>query len=74
MANAGTVLNLHFKDAGDEPMTIRFPYADPSVADVDVKDLADAIITNGDMWDQTPTEKISADLVTTAVKDIDIAD
>ena len=73
MANAGTVLNLHFKDAGDEPMTIRFPYADPSATDSDVQDLADAIITNKAMWDQSPQVKISADLVTTQIKEIDIA-
>ena len=28
MTNEGTVLNLYFLDAGDDPMTLKFPYAD----------------------------------------------
>lgn len=74
MASNGTVLNLYFKDAGDDPMKLSFPNADDSATDSQIKALADACVTNRLMWNSAPTTKVGAELVTTIVTEIDIND
>lgn len=70
----GTTLKLYFKDAGDDPMTLNFPYADEDATDAQVKALADACVTNRLMWNAAPTTKVGAELVTTTVVEVDIED
>lgn len=74
MAAEGTVLHLHFKDAGDDDMTIKFPHANDSATDAQVKNLADTIITNRLAWNSAPTTKVGAQLITTTIVDVDIDD
>ena len=74
MTNEGTVLNLYFLDAGDDPMTLKLPYADDEATDAQVKALADACVTNRLMWNSAPTTKVGAELVTTTVIEVDISD
>ena len=74
MASEGTVLNLYFKDAADDKMTLRFPHADDEATDTQIKTLADACITNKLMWNSAPTTKIGAELVTTSIIEVDISD
>lgn len=74
MASNSAVLNMHFLDAGDEPVLIKFTNAKKTATASDIKDLADEIITNGAMWDQVPVTKVSAELVETNVTEITITD
>ena len=73
MATAGTVLNMVFKDAGDMKMTVSLNYADDEADSSDVNALMTAIVSNGSIFSDTPVSKVSAQLVTTSVRDITIS-
>ena len=70
MATAGTSLNMVFKDAGDAEMSIRLNHADGEATQEDVNALMDTIIDRKSLWDGQPREKVSAEVVTVAVREI----
>ena len=72
MAAPMTVLNMVFKDAGDADRTIKLNYADDEADSSDVNALMSAIVTNGSVFADAPVSKVSAQLVTTSVRDIAI--
>lgn len=72
MATPGTVLNMVFKDAGDMKQTISLNYADDEADSSDVNTLMTTIVSNGSVFSDTPVSKVSAQLVTTSVRDIAI--
>ena len=61
-----------FKDAGDIKRAIKLNYADDEADSSDVNALMSAIVTNGSIFSDTPVSKVSAQLVTTSVRDIAI--
>ena len=67
-------LRTKFKDAGGDNMTINFPYADEDTEDADVKALMNGIITNKALWQKQPTEKVSAEMISTTTVEFDISD
>lgn len=72
MATPSTVLNMVFKDAGDMKQTISLNHADDEADGSDVNALMTAIVSNGSVFSDTPISKVSAQLVTTSVRDIAI--
>ncbi len=72
MATPGTVLNMVFKDAGDMTKTISLNHADNEADSSDVNSLMTTIISNGSVFADAPISKVSAQLVTTSVRDIAI--
>ena len=72
MATPMTVLNMVFRDGGDAKRTISFSHADGEADSADVNTLMSAIVTNGSIWADAPVSKVSAQLVTTSVRDIPV--
>lgn len=70
----GTKLYLYYKDAGDADVTYSFDHVDDNATDQQVKAVADAIITNKNVFEAVPTTKVGAELVTTTVIEVDISD
>lgn len=69
-----TRLNMKFLDAGGDKMNINLNHADEDVQDATVKTLMDGIITNKVIFENVPTSKVSADLITTTTTPLDIED
>lgn len=64
-----------FKNLEGKALSKSFNYAKADVTDANVKTLMDAIIANGsDVFDDVPTQKTSAQVITTTTKDLDIED
>lgn len=72
MAQPGTKLDMTFKDAGDVSRKIILEYADDEADSSDVNALMNAIVTNGSVFSDAPVSKVSAQLITTSVRDIAI--
>lgn len=62
-----------FKDLEGKAVNKSFNYANASATATNVKALMDAIITNGEnVFNDVPTQKTSAQMITTTTTDIDI--
>lgn len=67
-------INMKFKDAGGDNMSIGLNHANEDVTDASVKTLMDGIITNKLAFERVPSTKVSAELVTTTTTPFDIED
>ena len=64
-----------FKTLEDKAINKSFNYANASATAVNVKALMNAIITNGDdVFNDVPTQKTGAQMITTTTTDIDVED
>lgn len=64
-----------FKNLEGKALSKSFNHAKADVTAANVKALMNAIITNGqDVFNDVPTQKTSAQVVTTTTTDIDISD
>ncbi|MBQ4418540.1 MAG: DUF2922 family protein [Synergistaceae bacterium] len=64
-----------FKDLAGNAVNKSFNHANASATAANVKALMNAIITNGDdVFNDVPTQKVSAQMITTTTTDIDIED
>lgn len=64
-----------FKNLEGKAVNKSFNHAKADVTDANVKTLMNAIIANGgDVFNDVPTQKTSAQLITTTTKDIDVED
>lgn len=69
----GTKLVLTFETNEDKNMTISFNYAKPTATSSQVNTLMDAIITNNSIFENIPTVKKSAKIVTTTETVFDLS-
>lgn len=74
MAKAGTQLDMVFKNAASENEKITLGYVDSAADGDDVNTLMDTIVTNGSMFIDPPMSKVSAQIVTTSVRDVEMTD
>ncbi|MBR0097069.1 MAG: DUF2922 family protein [Synergistaceae bacterium] len=64
-----------FENLEGKALSKSFNYANASATAANVKALMNAIITNGDdVFNDVPTQKTSAQMITTTTTDIDIED
>lgn len=64
-----------FKNLEGKAINKSFNYANASATAANVKALMNAIITNGDdVFNDVPTQKTSAQMITTTTTDIDVED
>lgn len=69
-----STLQCTFKDVGGNTIKKNFKYAKADLTDAAAKSLMDVIIENGRAFNTAPDEKVSASLVTTTTKPLDVAD
>lgn len=69
-----TRLRLKFKDQNDDDRVIAISDVSDEANATDVKALADGLIANNAIFEKKPTEKVSAELITTETSEINIAD
>ncbi len=67
-------LVCNFRDVGGNAVRKSFNYAKPDLTDAAAKSLMDVIIENGRAFNTAPDEKVSASLITTTTKPLDVSD
>ncbi len=64
-----------FKNLEGKAVNKNFNYAKADVTDANVKTLMNAIIANGsDVFNDVPTQKTGAQVITTTTKDLEVTD
>lgn len=66
-------LVLTFSVVGGEDRSFSYQHADPSTSTANVKDLGDALITNGSIFQYPPVQLKAAKIVTVTTTDYDLS-
>ncbi|MBQ6775075.1 MAG: DUF2922 family protein [Synergistaceae bacterium] len=67
-----TRLAMEFKDSNNDTFSVSYNYANPEAGDQKVRNLANAIVAYGSVFQRVPVDTKSAKFITTTTTEVDL--